>query len=316
MAFSVGVIGLGIMGSRMLSALSHHPQFNITAVWDLDAQRCRQVSLAHPNVRVAKDVEALLQSKIDLVYIATPPATHLDYIERSAAKGKAVFCEKPLAVDVKAAQKAVAQVKGLPNAINFPFANAPAVLTLERHLQQGLHGNAQRLDVRFHFSQWPRTWQQGAAAWLAGQAQGGFLREVFSHFAYLTQRLLGPCRIEDAHLDWPDDPELAESYVVARLTANGIPITVVGGVGGCAPDYNEWTLYGSKRSYRLQDWGLLKVATAQRWFDVLPEVEEPAPLQRQLDALAQTLSGTPSLPTLEDGLRVQQLVEALLTYEG
>jgi myo-inositol 2-dehydrogenase/D-chiro-inositol 1-dehydrogenase len=42
-------------------------------------------------------VDELLASKdVDAILIATPTDTHADFIDRAAAEGKAILCEKPL----------------------------------------------------------------------------------------------------------------------------------------------------------------------------------------------------------------------------
>ncbi len=310
MNFKIGVIGLGIMGQRMMNGMAHHPSFQVTDIWDLNTSASKKFPdlIFHPNA------QSLIESDIDAVYIATPPLSHIEYSRLALHANKAIFCEKPLAVDIKASQQLVDEVNasGLPNAINFPFASTPGVATLERLLKENTHGEIEQIDIRFHFSQWPRFWQQDAASWLSGRVQGGFLREVFSHFAYLTHRLIGECEIESKHLIYPKNSSQSENYILAQLNSGGIPISLNGGVGGAAPDYNEWTLYGSKKSYRFQDWAELKVGDEQRWYDVMPDVKESAPLEFQLNALVKTLEGTPALPSFEDGLKVQHLVENLL----
>ena len=47
------------------------------------------------------------------------------------------------------------------------------------------------IEMNFHFSSWPREWQSNASSWLASKEQGGFLREVFSHFVFLHYRIYG-----------------------------------------------------------------------------------------------------------------------------
>lgn len=316
MVHKVGIIGLGIMGQRMIYNMVRHPKFELTAIWDKNLSACKKIKEAHPDVHLAQSAEELVEeASLDLIYIATPPSTHIPYIRLAMEKDKALFCEKPLAVDLEDSRKLIQDIKkqGLKNAINFPFATDPAVLTLEQHLQKGLHGQAKMLEIRFHFSEWPRTWQKGAASWLAKREEGGFLREVFSHFAYLTERLLGDIIIEHAQVSFPKNKVDAETYIMANLSSNGIPIQMAGGVGGCAPDYNEWTLYGTERSYRLYDWQQLKVADKGRWYDLMPEVKRLEGLEGQLNELSEMLLGhSHQLPSFESGLKIQEVVESLL----
>src|SRR5882672_2410183 len=44
---------------------------------------------------------------IDIVYVVTPNALHMDYTLAAAAAGKHVFCEKPLEISVERAQRMV-----------------------------------------------------------------------------------------------------------------------------------------------------------------------------------------------------------------
>jgi predicted dehydrogenase len=318
MSYKVGLIGLGIMGQRMAHCMQAYPQFEIVTGWDIDPETCQQVQAELlPEMQIAKGTEAVTNdAAVDLVYIATPPTIHLTYSKMAMQAGKAIFCEKPLAVDVASSRTFVAELaaSGLPNAVNFPFAGSPEVATLEKRIREGQHGEARLLEMQFHFSEWPRTWQRGAASWLSGREEGGFLREVFSHFAYLTQRLIGPVEILSAQVDYPDDGITSETYVVAALESNGIPIRVTGGVGGAAPDYNAWTLYGTKKSFRFYDWRLLMEADPQAWQRLHPDVEPQPLLGDQLDGLARLLAGkSHPLPDFAAALAVQELVENLLT---
>ena len=63
-----------------------------------------------------RTIEAIEAAKdIDAVVICTPTDTHADLIERFARAGKAIFCEKPIDLDVarvKACIKVVEETKG------------------------------------------------------------------------------------------------------------------------------------------------------------------------------------------------------------
>ena len=314
----IGIIGLGIMGQRMMSAMNAHPEFEIAQIWDLNSELLSEISTRYPDAIPAADATSLSSAKnLDLVYIATPPATHIEYARLAMNGGKAILCEKPLAVDLEETRSLVEEVKqsGIPNAVQFPFASDLNITTLEEDLQNKLHGEIERVEIRFHFNNWPRIWQSDAASWLSGREQGGYLREVFSHFVYLTHRLVGEMNINLADVRFPKDPAQSEHFAAADFTANGTQVILQGGVGGAAPDFNEWTLFGTERSYRIQDWGQLKVANTNRWYDMMPRGESKPPLFHQLDNISNMLHGRPHpLPSFADGLKVQQVVEGLFEY--
>ena len=313
----IGVIGSGIMGRRMISGLRRHPQFAPPAVWDINPQATQKIQNEFGDVSIISDVASLItRSDVEAIYIATPPSTHIVYCRQALAVGKPIFCEKPLAVDVSEAQKLLSEVEAayLPTAMNFPFATLAAVKKIESQLQASELGELVRLEIRFHFATWPRGWQQNAATWLGKRAEGGFLREVFSHFVYLTHKLIGPMALQSKQVTFPDDGETAETQVMAQFRCGNVPVLVIGGVGGAAPDYNSWTMYGSQRSVRLYNWRNLQNAVADEEFADVPEEGFVIPLSTELDALAAMLRGEAhDLPDLAAGLAVQQVVESLLT---
>lgn len=288
----------------MLAEMKRHPKFAPMWAWDENPVVRAATASAYPELDF---VEEIFTQPADLFYIATPPATHISLARNATG---AVFCEKPLSVDVAEARALVGEID-IPNAVNFPFATQPSINTLEKEIKEGRHGETLRLDIRLFFNTWPRKWQQDAASWLAKPEQGGFLREVFSHFAYLTDRLVGPLKLVAASIH--RGPAGTESTVRAKLLAGEVPVFLTGDVGGRAPDYNEWTLYGSRTSYRLQDWNKLTIGSDDGWRDPPLDLPPADGLDGQLDAVIQMVDGQPNpLPTFADALRVQELVEAIL----
>jgi predicted dehydrogenase len=163
--------------------------------------------------------------------------------------------EKPLAVDVTDARAFVASA-GERGAVNFPFASSLAVATLQDWIAQGEIGTVSRIAIEVAFATWPRSWQADAAAWLDKPAQGGFTREVVSHFLFLSRRLLGPLHGLSASANFPEAGK-AERAIEARLFAGEVPVVLKGGVGTTAKDdHNIWMLEGDKGAVRLCDWSI------------------------------------------------------------
>jgi predicted dehydrogenase len=313
----IGVIGLGIMGRRMLAAASTHPAFEIGSAWDLRPEAREAARSEHPGIRLDPPEAMMASNDLEAIHVATPPSTHAALARMVLDAGKALLCEKPLTVDVEEARglAELARARRARAAVNFPFASSPAVEALERRIREGATGPARRVEMRFHFPEWPRAWQRDAVGWLAGRAQGGFLREVFSHFAYLTRRLLGSTlRVAWARVEYPPDPRASEVAAAAELTCGGVPVSVNGAVGGAAPDSNEWTLYGSRGSLRLVDWGArIEAGSSERWEELRPVREARPRLHDQLDNLALLIRGERStLPNFEEGLGVVEAVEGIM----
>jgi predicted dehydrogenase len=313
----IAFIGLGIMGHRMLTNMTAHGGFALVGGWDPSPAARDATKAAFPELPLAGTAaEAIADPRAEVVYIACPPSAHAEHALAAIAAGKTVFCEKPLGVDLAQSRALVQAIEDskTPNAVNFPFADGQAANTIDAALENGELGAIAGADVRLHFSRWPRDWQQGAA-WLAERAEGGFVREVFSHFVYLTQRLLGPARLVDASVRYPDDPKLCETHFLARLDCGGVPVSVAGGAGGAGPDRIEFTLWGAERSYRLWDWNRLRSSAGGPWRDELAGLENPRQdgYLRMLDNFRACLAGEAhSMPSFRDALAVQVIVEEIL----
>lgn len=293
-ATTLGVIGYGIMGERLLRAAVAHDSGTIAVagVWDPSPAAMARVAADLPGVPRLADADAVIAAA-DCIYVASPPASHVAYAGAALERGRAVFCEKPLAVDLAAARALVEafEARGGRGAVNFPFASSLAVEQLAAWLREGLAGPIRHVAIDIAFAEWPRPWQADAAAWLDRPAEGGFTREVVSHFLFLCRRMLGPLRLDSATASFAEDGR-SERAVAARLTAGDVPVALTGRVGGTGkPDHNLWTAEGERGAVRLRDWSVAERRGADGSFREAPgalpnEAARPLVLARQLDKVA------------------------------
>jgi predicted dehydrogenase len=175
------------------------------------------------------------------------------------------------------------------------------------------------VDIVVTYSAWPRQWQI-AADWLRFRSEGGYTREVMSHFIFFTERVLGPLELVWARPDYPNDPALCESHILARLeAANGAPVSILGAVGGAQPDRQEVTVKGALRSHRISDFYRHAISDGGPFTPSRPEPEDPRAesLRAQLDDLDKCVHGEPHrLATPAEALRVQEIVERILAGSG
>jgi predicted dehydrogenase len=312
---ALGIVGFGIMGERLLRAALGHAADAVApvGVWDPAPGAGPRLAAVSTAVPLLPSADAVIAA-CDCLYVAAPPAAHIPLAEAALAAGRAVFLEKPLATDLAAARAftASAEANSARAAVNFPMASSPAVAQLAEWRAGMAPGS---LEIEVGFAAWPRGWQQDAAGWLARRAEGGFTREVVSHFLFLTRRLLGPLALVEATVGYPPG-DAAETAIRARLTAGGVPVTLTGGVGTTAKDdHNAWTLDGA---IRLRDWSIAERRDDRGvWTqapDALPnERMRPLVLRGQLAGVAAMTHGAPHpLATLREALEVQEVVEAVL----
>ncbi len=315
---AIGIIGAGIMGERMLNAILQQDPARVHAcgLWDPARAALLRMRNSFPQVAQAGDAAGLISAS-DCVYIASPPASHLAHARAALAAGKTVFCEKPLSIDVADARAFVAQA-GDRGAVNFPFASSLAVAAIRNWMEAGDIGTPRRVAIDVGFAAWPRPWQADAAGWLDRPMQGGFTREVVSHFLFLARRLVGPLSGLKGHAVFPEDGR-SERRIEATLQAGDLPVTLAGAVGATSKDdHNVWMLEGDRGAVRLRDWSIAERrqpdGTWQPAPDALPnEQARPLALRRQLEGVVNLTRGKPHhLATLREALDVQEVVEALL----
>ena len=306
------------MGQRMLGSMALNARFSAVSAWDPDAGARDHTHHLYPQIRIADSAEdAISGQDSEVVYIACPPVWHKEYAVAAMEAGKAVYCEKPLGIDLAQSRDLVERARdaGIVNIVNFSLASAAAVTEMEKLLRAGALGDLAGVDVRVHFSQWPREWQMDAADWLSYREQGGFTREVLSHWVYLTERLFGRAELVSAAARYPGD-KLSETHVIAELQAGPLPVSIAGSVGGAGPDLVEYTVWGSRQSCRIVDWNRLFTSDGGQWQAQLSHIDDPRQLgyQLQLDnAAAAIAGGDHSMPDFADALSVQTLIEEMLT---
>jgi myo-inositol 2-dehydrogenase / D-chiro-inositol 1-dehydrogenase len=104
----VGVVGLGAIGRvHTANLLAGVRGARLARVADTSAQARRWLHHLCEVPSSGSYLDVLEDSSVDAVVIATPPAAHPEMVELAAAEGKQVFCEKPLGLDIAAAEKAL-----------------------------------------------------------------------------------------------------------------------------------------------------------------------------------------------------------------
>jgi predicted dehydrogenase len=313
----LAIIGLGIMGRRMLDNALRHAAFEVCSVWDPSSDSVAKTRAMLPDAPVAVSAEAAMQGA-DVVYLACPPGPRKTYALQAAAAGQGVFMEKPLGTDNAQSRDLVAQLarSRWPSVVNFTQAASRGFEELNRAIQAGETGELLGIDIVVNYPAWPRAWQKDAD-WLSLREEGGYTREVISHFLFLAGRFLGPLTLQQALPRYPQDPTLCELDMLARLTtADGRPVTVMATTGGQQPDRQEVTVRGSRMNHQFREFFQLWRSDGGPWVEAVDwRTEDPrtSALQRQLSEVDLWLRGQPhKLATAEEALAVQELVEAML----
>jgi len=120
---AVGLIGAGWIGAFHGETLARRlPGARLVGVADPAPGAAERLagSLGAPKA-TTDPAELLADPAVEAVLIAAPARFHADLVEAAAGAGKAVFCEKPMALTVADADRAIAaaQAAGVPLQVGF-----------------------------------------------------------------------------------------------------------------------------------------------------------------------------------------------------
>jgi myo-inositol 2-dehydrogenase/D-chiro-inositol 1-dehydrogenase len=139
----IGVLGVGRIGRMHAELLERQvPGAAVSAVYDAYEPAAREVA-ARLGVPAAATAEELLAAPdVDAVAICTPTGLHADQIIAAARAGKAVFCEKPVSLDLATLDRALAAVEatGVPFQIGFNRRFDPAHAAVAAAVADGTVG--------------------------------------------------------------------------------------------------------------------------------------------------------------------------------
>jgi myo-inositol 2-dehydrogenase/D-chiro-inositol 1-dehydrogenase len=118
----VGVLGAGRIGRMHAELIARQvPGATVAAIFDPDAHAAREIG-DWLGVRTAASANEVIESSdVDAVAICTPTPLHAEQVVAAAGAGKAIFCEKPVSLDLAEVDGALAAVlgAGVPFQIGF-----------------------------------------------------------------------------------------------------------------------------------------------------------------------------------------------------
>jgi predicted dehydrogenase len=196
----IGIAGYGMMGrahcygyrvAPLIHALPVTPAVTVMSGRNEAALAAAAAACGVPE-HVTDWRRLVERDDVDVVDICTPPGTHAEIAQAAAAAGKAVLCEKPLAVTFAQAAAALSAVTraGVHNAVGFNYRRLPAVALMRRMIAGGAVG-----EVRLWRANWlsdeftdPAT----AFDWRFDRAMGGTtIADLGSHLIDLARWMVG-----------------------------------------------------------------------------------------------------------------------------
>jgi predicted dehydrogenase len=241
----VGLVGLGNVGvNHHLPAIAAIADLAaVVAVADPSPERRSTVAadLRLPPEAVFAEPEAMIdEAEIDVVDLATPPNVRMGLARSSVLAGRAIVCEKPIALAPADAASVVelAAFVGVPIAMIHNYLHLPEVVAARGAIGEGAIGapevaviNALGVEDRPGSGAWRPAWRHDP-----GIAGGGVLMDML-HLVYVAEALLGsPFRRVSAELLVRTDGAPVEDMALCRFdTDRSVALVNVGwglGPGG------------------------------------------------------------------------------------
>ena len=161
----------------------------------------RDYARRHGLPHAYETADALIASdEVDAVYVATPPASHLDLALRVASAGKPCCVEKPMAMSADECRRMLEafERRGLPLFVSYYRRSLPRFAQVRAWLGEGIIGPVR--ELRWHLAKPPTPRDlDGTPNWRTDpdQSPGGYFSDLASHGIDLFQHLLGD--IEAVH---------------------------------------------------------------------------------------------------------------------
>ena len=141
------LVGAGFIGPVHAANIAANPGARLAWVVDLDAAAGRALAQRYGARATDKLALALADPAVRAVLVCTPPATHAAIIDAAARAGKAIFCEKPVDLDltrVDACARVVAET-GVPFHVGFNRRFDPSHRALHDAIRAGEIGRPEML---------------------------------------------------------------------------------------------------------------------------------------------------------------------------
>lgn len=109
----VGVLGVGRIGKVHVENLVHRvPEAEVVAIADVQRKAAEKCAAELGIPRAYGDPRPILEDRtVEAIFICTSTDTHAPLIEAAAEAQKHIFCEKPIALNLEAIDRALAAVK-------------------------------------------------------------------------------------------------------------------------------------------------------------------------------------------------------------
>jgi predicted dehydrogenase len=340
----VGIIGVGF-GAAVYAPAFASEGWDVVALCSRNAQNARKAADAAGVPDIHTDpLELIRRNDIAAIGIVTPPVAHAELAIAALEAGKHVLCEKPFAFDATQGQAMLEAAKrtGRTAMVGHEFRHTPQRAYVRQLLDEGYVGRFLLCTIVLYLDRYV-TREPRPLTWLARRADGGgilgalgshyvdALRHWFGDVATVSGRLftLRPdvvdpasgrivqAETDDAFMFTLDFVKGGTATMIASFAATparGARLVVMGDRGTLIADQpgpnpmEDGTVIGSRDGAPLQP-----LATPPQLMPLTDTRDHRLAAFRLLvrDFTRGIDEGTSPAPNFEDGLKCQQVLDAV-----
>ena len=145
----IAVIGAGRIGHVHAKTIASHPDATLELVCDPMGDAAEKLASVY-GARAVKDADQVFADpNVDAVIIGSPTPLHIPHLLAAAKAGKAVLCEKPIALDMADVTAAEAELKSITTPVMFGFNRRfdPSFASIHQSVAAGKVGRLEQLTI-------------------------------------------------------------------------------------------------------------------------------------------------------------------------
>ncbi|MBV8405260.1 MAG: inositol 2-dehydrogenase [Gammaproteobacteria bacterium] len=313
----MAVLGCGRIGRIHAGNLAGHARARLRCVYDVSADAARQTASELGTQRAASLEEIWADREIAAVLIATPTDTHVPLITAAVRAGKAVFCEKPIDVDLERARSCWRDIAAHRPRLMMGFNRRydPSFRAMRERLQRGDIG---RLELLIITSRDPAP---PPPAYI--RSSGGLLRDMTIHDFDMARYLAGDITQVQAFGANLVDPRIAKlgdiDTCTVSLRSKSGALLQINNSRRCAYGYDQrieafgatgMLQAGNQHATSVEHWDGERTAARDPVLNFFLE-RYAAAYRAELDAFIDSVEeGRPLKPDFADGLEALRLAVA------
>lgn len=341
----IGIVGAGFARTTQIPGFRNCEGARIVAITSRHREHAESVATEFGIEHVANDWKDLIaRDDVDLVSVVTPPSTHTEITLAALERGKAVLCEKPMAMNANEARSLTERAReaDVLALIDHELRFLGSRQKMRAMLQSGAIGTVRHCNYVFRsdYRNVPGTWDWWSDMKMGGGTLGAIGSHAVDSFRWLLDTEVSEvCSVLSTHVaERPDKTSGSMRSVTSddtvRMLFRFAESSLAKGATGAASLsvvesgklQNQLEVYGSSGAMMVEETGELwhSPAGSGAWRAVEVELDPVAPGMREgswsrgftafsraiVAALREGRNSVAGAATLEDGYRVQLVLDA------